>query len=75
LGRHAGDLGLPGRRVRRCWIVVAGRPLSGQIRPGDTILRQQQVEHRGDDVIADSENRDATTQHRPRSVSRLEAGE
>ena len=65
LGRHAGDLCLPGRRVRRRRVVVAGRPVSGQIRPGDSIVGQHQVEHRGDDVIADPENRDAATQHRP----------
>ena len=44
LRRHAGDLCLPGRRIRRRRVVIAG-----------------------------PHNRNAATQHRPRSIGRLEA--
>ena len=60
---HAGDLRLPGGRVRRRCVVVAAGPVSRQIGPRDSVLGEHEVEHRRDNVIADPENRDTAAEH------------
>ncbi len=58
-GGDAGDALLPGRRVRRRRVVVAGGPLARQAGPPDAVLREHQVEHRGHQVAADPAGRHA----------------
>ena len=66
LGRHAGDLLLPGRGVGRR-VVVAGRPLPGQAVAAHAVLGEHEVEHRGHQPLTagrvDGHDRDAAGVH------------
>src|SRR5690606_23812542 len=57
--RDAGDLGGPGRRGRCGRVVVAGRPRPRQALAADAVVGEQQVQHGGDQTVADPADRDA----------------
>ena len=75
-GRHRGDRLLPGRRGRRCRVVVAGRPLAGQPGAGHGVLGQQQVEHRGHQLVPEPDGRHAAADHPAAlGLARIEPGQ
>ncbi len=70
---HAGDLSLPGRRIRLGDVVVAGGPHARQAGPGHAVLGQQQIEHGGDQPAADLAHRHAAAHGRGGTVGGIEA--
>ena len=61
--RDAREPLLPGGRVGLARVVVARRPLAGQVRPGDAVLGQEEVIDRRHQVLADTLYRHAAPQH------------
>ncbi len=75
LGRDAGDLTGPGRGRGRARVVIARRPRTWEPVASNPVVREQQVQDRGDHPVPDPPNRHATRLERHRAIGGVEAGE